>query len=175
LYISQERCGNKFEAWDMISGQIEPGLGGQPGYLDVMGLNYYHANQWEHPDLRLRWEDTPRDERWVPLHLLLAEVYNRYRRPLFIGETSHFGVGRRPWLKEIYDEVQTAIKMGVPLKGITIYPILDRRDWDDLEHWHHSGLWDLVPDEQGMLQRVLNADYAAVFREILQNDSIPER
>jgi beta-glucosidase/6-phospho-beta-glucosidase/beta-galactosidase len=169
-----QRAG-QFEAWDMISGQMDPGLGGQPGYLDVMGLNYYHANQWEHPDLRLRWEDTPRDERWVPLHRLLAEVYNRYQRPLFIGETSHFGIGRGPWLREIYDEVQTAIRLGVPLEGITLYPILDRPDWDDLEHWHNSGLWDLVPDEQGVLQRVLDEDYAAVFREILQNDSIPER
>jgi beta-glucosidase/6-phospho-beta-glucosidase/beta-galactosidase len=169
-----QRAG-QFEAWDMISGQMDPSLGGQPRYLDVMGLNYYHANQWEHPDLRLRWEDHPRDERWVPLRHLLAEVYNRYRRPLFIGETSHFGIGRGAWLKEVYDEVQAAIKMGVPLEGITIYPILDRPDWDDLEHWHNSGLWDLVPDEQGMLQRVLDEDYAAVLREILQNDSIPER
>jgi beta-glucosidase/6-phospho-beta-glucosidase/beta-galactosidase len=168
-----QRAG-QFEAWDMISGQMEPSLGGQPKYLDVMGLNYYHANQWEHPDLRLRWEDNPRDERWVPLHQLLAEVYNRYRHPLFIGETSHFGIGRGPWLREIYDEVQTAIQMGIPLEGITIYPILDRPDWDDLEHWHHSGLWDLVPDEQGVLQRVLDEDYAAVFREILQNNSIPK-
>jgi beta-glucosidase/6-phospho-beta-glucosidase/beta-galactosidase len=169
-----QRAG-QFEAWDMISGQMDPSLGGQPRYLDVMGLNYYHANQWEHPDLRLRWEDHPRDERWVPLHRLLAEVYHRYQRPLFIGETSHFGIGRGPWLREIYDEVQTAIQLGVPLEGITIYPILDRPDWDDREHWHHSGLWDLVPDGQGVLQRVLDEDYATVFREILENASIPER
>ena len=110
-----------------------------------------------------------------PLHRLLSEVYFRYRRPLFISETSHFGIGRGPWLREIYDEVQTAIRLGIPVEGITIYPILDRPDWDDLEHWHHSGLWDLVPDEQGVLRRVLDEDYAAVFREIWQNDSIPER
>jgi beta-glucosidase/6-phospho-beta-glucosidase/beta-galactosidase len=165
----------QFEAWDMITGQTEPALGGHPKYLDIMGLNYYHSNQWEHPDLRLRWEDDPRDDRWVPLHLLLAEVYNRYRRPIFIGETSHFGAGRGRWLREIYDEVRTAIRNGVPLEGITIYPIIDRPDWDDLNHWHNSGLWDLVADKQGVLQRVLYEDYAAVFREILQEDSIPER
>lgn len=169
-----QRAG-QFEAWDMIIGEIEPGLGGQPKYLDIMGLNYYHSNQWEHPDVRLRWEDNPRDDRWVPLHLLLAEVYDRYRRPLFIGETSHFGAGRGPWLKEIYDEVQLAIHKGIPLEGITVYPIIDRPDWDDLEHWHNSGLWDLVPDEQGVLQRILNEDYATVFRELLQEASIPER
>ena len=169
-----QRAG-QFEAWDMMIGQREPGLGGQPKYLDIMGLNYYHSNQWEHPDVRLRWEADPRDERWVPLHQLLAEVYNRYQRPLFIGETSHFGVGRGPWLLEIYDEVQAAINNGVPIEGITIYPIIDRPDWDNLDHWHNSGLWDLVPDEQGNLCRMLNEEYAAVFREILEKDSIPER
>jgi beta-glucosidase/6-phospho-beta-glucosidase/beta-galactosidase len=167
-----QRAG-QFEAWDMITGQMAPELGGQPKYLDIMGLNYYHSNQWEHPDLRLRWEDDPRDERWVPLHQLLAEVYHRYQRPLFIGETSHFGAGRGPWLKEIHDEVQTAIKKGVPVEGITIYPIIDRPDWDDLDRWHNSGLWDLIPDEDGNLRRVLNEDYAAVLREIQQNDAIP--
>ena len=58
------------------------------------------------------------------------------------------------------------------MEGITLYPIIDRPDWDDISHWHNSGLWDLVPDEQGVLQRVLYEDYAAVLREIQQEASI---
>ena len=169
-----QRAG-QFEAWDMMIGQTDPGLGGQPKYLDIMGLNYYHSNQWEHPDVRLRWEENPRDDRWVPLHRLLAEVYDRYQRPLFLAETSHFGIGRGPWLREVVDEVREAIIRGVPMEGITIYPIMDRPDWDDINHWHNSGLWDLIPDEMGVLQRVLNEEYASAFREILQEDSIPAR
>jgi hypothetical protein len=76
------------------------------------------------------------------------------------------------WLKEIYQEVRTAMDNGVPMEGITIYPIIDRPDWDDIDHWHNSGLWDLVPDEQGVLQRVLNEEYAATFREI-QAEGVP--
>ena len=163
-----QRAG-QFEAWDMMIGRVMPELGGHPQYLDIMGLNYYHSNQWEHPDIRLRWEEDPRDDRWMPLHELLDEVYQRYQRPLFIGETSHFGAGRGAWLREVHEEVQTAIRNGVPLEGITIYPIIDRPDWDDLGHWHNSGLWDLIPDEQGVLRRVLNEDYAAVFRELQQD------
>ena len=34
------------------------------------------------------------------LHLLLQEVYERYRRPMIIAETSHYGVGRAAWLNE---------------------------------------------------------------------------
>ena len=166
-----QRAG-QFEAWDMITGALEPNLGGHPRYLDVMGLNYYHANQFEHPDVRLRWEDDPRDERWVPLHRLLAELYERYERPVFIGETSHFGAGRAAWIKEIYEEVMTAIANGVPVEGITIYPIIDRPDWDDLDHWHNSGLWDIVRGEDGVLRRVLNEEYASVLREIQKHLSV---
>ena len=155
---------SQFEAWDMLAGLASPELGGHPRYLDIMGLNFYHANEWEFPDQRLRWEDDPRDERWRPLHLLLAEVYARYRRPLFLGETSHFGVGRAPWLRETVDEVQKLRALGIPFEGICIYPILDRPDWDDPTHWHNSGLWDLEPDARGVLERVLNVDYADELR-----------
>jgi len=158
-----QRAG-QFEAWDMLAGRRAPELGGNPRYLDIMGLNYYHANQWEHPDVRLRWEDDPRDDRWVPLHRLLAEIYERYRRPLFLAETSHFGAGRARWIAEIGAEIAAALRAGVPIEGICIYPILDRPDWDNLDHWHNSGLWDLIPGADGHLRRVLNPEYAAELR-----------
>jgi beta-glucosidase/6-phospho-beta-glucosidase/beta-galactosidase len=159
-----QRAG-QFESWDMLAGRAHPDLGGSMRYLDIMGLNFYHSNQWEHPgddeNARLRWEDSPRDERWVPLHRLLGEVYERYGRPLFLSETSHFGVGRAPWIAEIAVEVAQARASGTPIEGICIYPILDRPDWDNLSHWHHSGLWDVDPMPDGTLRRVLNREYAA--------------
>jgi beta-glucosidase/6-phospho-beta-glucosidase/beta-galactosidase len=149
---------SQFDAWDMLAGGLEPGLGGHPRYLDVIGLNYYHANQWEHPDQRLRWEDVPRDPRWVPLHLLLREVYHRYGRPLVISETSHFGAGRARWLREVAEEVEQARQDKVPVEGLCIYPVIDRPDWDDPGHWHNSGLWDLRPGD-GRLERVACEEY----------------
>ena len=93
---------SQFEAWDMIAGRACPELGGNPRYLDIIGVNFYAANEWEVPGGRkLAWDDGPQDDRWLPLHLLLAEVYERYRRPFFIAETSHYGVGRGPWIREI--------------------------------------------------------------------------
>jgi hypothetical protein len=163
-----QRAG-QFESWDMLAGRQYPELGGQERFLDIVGVNFYHANQWEHPgddeNARLRWEDTPRDERWVPLHRLLEEVHARYRRPLILSETSHFGVGRGPWISEIAHEVRMAWELGVPVGGICLYPILDRHDWDDPEHWHNSGLWDLRPDGSGGLRRVLDRPYALALRE----------
>ncbi len=54
--------------------------------------------------------------------------------------------------------------MDIPVEGICIYLILDRPDWDNLNHWHNSGLWDLQRDSQGRHQRVLDEQYAADLR-----------
>jgi beta-glucosidase/6-phospho-beta-glucosidase/beta-galactosidase len=151
---------SQFEAWDMLAGRRAPELGGAMKYLDVMGLNFYHSNEWEHPRGRLRWEDEPRDERWVPLHKLMAEVFARYQRPICLGETSHFGIGRARWIREIGAEVAAAIEIGVPVEGVCLYPLIDRPDWDDPNHWHNSGLFDIVHEPDGTLRRVLNHDYA---------------
>ena len=156
---ADQQRSSQFEAWDMIAGIRDRELGGHPRYLDVMGVNFYHSNQWEFPDRRLRWEDTPRDPRWVPLHRLLAEVYDRYRRPLFLGETSHFGVGRAAWIREVSAELWDAYGHGVPLEGLCLFPVIDRQDWNDPNHWHNSGLWDIVRRPDGTLLRVLNEEY----------------
>lgn len=156
---------SQFEAWDMIAGSTRPELGGHPRYLDIIGVNYYAPNQWEHPAQRIPWEQIPRDERWMPAHLLVAEVYHRYRRPIFMAETSHVGDGRAAWLREISAEMYLARVRGIPLEGICLYPILDRPDWENNQHWHNSGLFDLPRDEQGVLRRVLNQEYAAALRD----------
>jgi beta-glucosidase/6-phospho-beta-glucosidase/beta-galactosidase len=155
----------QFEAWDMLAGAMSPELGGHPRYLDIVGVNYYHANQWEHPDVRLRWEDTPRDPRWVPFSSLLAEVYYRYWRPVVVSETSHFGAGRGRWIREVADEVARARDAGVGVEGLCVYPVIDRPDWEDPHHWHNSGLWDLKRRDDGRLERILSADYAAALRQ----------
>lgn len=166
---AQERREGQFEAWDMLAGRACPELGGHPRYLQTIGVNFYYNNQWVHPsDRRLRWEDTPRDPRWVPLHQLLAEVYERYRCPLFISETSHYGPDRGRWLNEVASEVCIARGMDVPIEGVCIYPILDRPDWENLNHWHNSGLWDLQRTKQGSLERVLDESYAADLRRAQQ-------
>ena len=156
------RRNGQFEAWDMLSGAIAPELGGHPTYLDVIGVNFYHDNQWEHPGGRkIHWHVRPRDARWVPFHLLLWEAYQRYKRPIFVGETSHVGVGRSEWLHEMTDELCLAVEAGVPLEGACLYPIIDRFEWEDPSRWHNSGLWDLARDAEGNLVRVLNTEYAA--------------
>jgi len=158
---------SQFEVWDTIAGRKNPSLGGAEHYLDIVGLNYYHSNQWEHPAGRLRWEDEPRDSRWKPFHQLIAVNWKRYQKPLMISETSHFGSGRARWIREMSQEVYHARIRGIPVEGICLYPILDRYDWDNKQHWHNSGLWDMSPGDPSM-HRVLNTEYAAALHECQQ-------
>lgn len=157
---------SQFEAFDMISGRAFPELGGHSRYLDIVGVNFYAANQWEVPGgKKLQWDAGSDDERWMPLRLLLAEVYERYHRPLLIAETSHYGTGRAAWIREIAQEVHAARVNCVPVEGVCLYPILDRFDWEDRRHWHNSGLWDIEKDANGHYLRKLNEEYAAALRE----------
>jgi hypothetical protein len=131
----------QFQAADMLSGRMCPELRGKPEYLDILGYNYYYDNQWvANTNELIPWE-TP-DERCVPLSQLLAGAYRRYQRPMVLAETSHSGRGRLPWLEHVFDEVQQCALSGLPLWGVCWYPALNRPDWDFLEKWHCSGIWN---------------------------------
>jgi len=136
LQASQYRSA-MFEAWDMLSGRAQPELSGKESYLDVIGVNYYDRNQWRNHGNTI-WRDE-RDYR--PFREILAEVYARYQRPLFVSETGTEGQDRPYWLAYIAEEVRAAIGAGVPLHGICLYPILNHPGWDDDRHCC-NGLWD---------------------------------
>ena len=65
----------------------------------------------------------------------------------------------------------------MPVQGLCLYPIIDRPSWHDPNHWHNSGLWDLIPDETGRLERVLCEEYAAELgaARVLLSDHETER
>jgi protoporphyrinogen oxidase/glycosyltransferase involved in cell wall biosynthesis len=154
---------SQFEAWDMLCGNREPELGGAPRFLDLIGVNYYHSNQWEIEGNDLDWHlDHPRR---LPLYSLLTEVYHRYRRPVLLSETSHVGSGRGAWIKEVAEQASLAQQLGVDLQGICLYPIVDRPDWDDPHQWHKSGLWDVNILGEKRYQRVLSEPYAIGLRD----------
>lgn len=134
---------NQFQAMDMIAGRMCPELGGSPGHLDICGFNYYHNCQWEQHGEPLPWPSPGNGCQRIPLSRLLQEVWERYRRPMLLSETGHFGEHRAQWLKETLDECDIARRLGVDLSAVCIYPLIDRPDWDNLSHYSRSGLWDL--------------------------------
>lgn len=155
---------SQFDAWDMLCGRREPELGGAPRYLDLIGGNYYHTNQWESgTNLRLWWHLA--DARRQPLHQVLIELKERYDRPLVLAETSHVGSGRGVWIREMAVEVARAMQHGVDMRGICLYPTIDRPDWDQEDHWHRSGLWDLDRAGPDPLARQLVQPYAQALQQ----------
>ena len=144
---------SQFQAWDMISGRFCPELGGRPEYLDVIGVNYYSNNQWIHQDPNTPPSRRRKDMLLPPSHPLhrpiremLSEVYERYRRPVFIAETGIEGDARPSWLRYIGQEARAAAAAGVQLEGLCLYPIVDYPGWGDDRHCY-SGLWGYADDE----------------------------
>jgi len=144
----------QFQALDMIAGRFCPELGGRPEYLDLIGVNYYSNNQWIHQDPHLPPSRRRKDVLLPPSHPLhrrvremLGEVYERYRRPIFIAETGIEGDARPSWLRYIGQEARAAAAAGVQLEGLCLYPIIDYPGWGDDRHCY-AGLWGYV-DEDG--------------------------
>ena len=105
-----------------------------------------------------------------PLSDLLTEAHLRYNRPVALTETSHPGVDRPLWISHITEEVCKVLRDGIPMWGICLYPIIDRPDWDNLNDWHHSGLWDINP-EVSMSTRILHEPSAdALIKAQMETD-----
>ncbi|MDT0643953.1 hypothetical protein RM553_14035, partial [Zunongwangia sp. F363] len=136
---------HQFQAMDIIMGRLCPELGGSPFLGDMLGFNYYYNNQWEHKGRILPWpsEDTV----LTPMYILLRDAYKRYNKPVILTETGHFGDDRSLWMEEITTECDKAISLGVDLRGLCIYPVIDRPDWDNLQSYSNCGIWDLDGDK----------------------------
>lgn len=152
---------NQFQAVDILAGNLCPELGGSPDYLDILGFNFYYNNQWVNGTHEfLPWRNLVPDERWLPLRSLLMEAYNRYKKPIALTETSHSGGDRPFWIEYVAEECAAVIEQGIPLWGVCLYPIVDRPDWDHLQPWHGSGLWDAELVSAGAPGRKLYEPYA---------------
>lgn len=121
---------SQFQAWDMLCGELWPGLGGAPEYLDIIGINYYSDNQW--------YLNGPVIERgspdYRPLRGILSEIHHRYHRPLLIAETGAEGDIRGDWLRYVGEQVWLAMQNGIPVEGICLYPVVDYPGWADERH-----------------------------------------
>ena len=134
---------DQFQVTDILCGKICPELRGKPEYLDILGYNFYYNNEWvlSTHDF-LEWKEDYNDQRFVPLNQLLKSAYKRYQRPFVLTETSHPKEDRPLWINMIAEQCALTLSAGLPLWGVCWYPILNRPDWDNLEDWHHSGLFE---------------------------------
>lgn len=135
---------SQFQGWDLLAGRMWPQIGGTETYLDIIGVNYYHNNQWIHGGAPID-SDHPL---YKPLHTILAETYARYGKPIFIAETGIEGDRRESWIRYVYAEVMAAMDAGVPVEAICLYPIVDHLGWDN-DRACDNGLLSRVPSIDG--------------------------
>lgn len=163
ILIAAQMHEDQYQALDMLCGRMCPELGGTMENLDILGFNYYYDNQKDIScPMCLPWANESADPRWRPLRSLFEEVWTRYGRPIALTETSHAGEHRPNWLGFVAEECAAAMRAGIPIWGICLYPILDRPDWDRADYWHRSGLWDAELDADGQPTgaRILFEPYA---------------
>ncbi|MDQ3221148.1 MAG: beta-glucosidase [Acidobacteriota bacterium] len=132
----------QFDAFDMLAGIKEPELGGNPKYLDLLGLNYYFHNQWRHPSRR----KIPLGHKsYRPFHSILNEFAERYGRPIVIAETGIEDEKRPEWFRYVCEQTYIAISGGTKIEGMCLYPIVNHPGWADNRHCN-NGLWDYAND-----------------------------
>jgi beta-glucosidase/6-phospho-beta-glucosidase/beta-galactosidase len=157
-----ETIDDAFFAWDVLYGAKHPELGGAPEILDIVGANCYSFGQMELSRGGPHKAMAPHDERIRPLCDMLIDAWQRYHRPIIIGETSGLGDGRPDWLKDVMEECLAAVDRGVDLHGVCLFPAVDMPDWHTGD-WLHMGIQDVV-DEGGHLRRVPFAPYVDELR-----------
>ena len=149
------------ESWDMLAGRVAPELGGSPEILDIVGVNIYHYSQVQLGQDKKREILGPRDPRRKPLSEMLKMAWERYRRPVIIGETSGFQDNRAEWLRMTMEECFRALDAGVELHGVCLYPFADVPDWWS-QKWAKIGVYDVTDKET--FKRVPYDPYIAELR-----------
>jgi len=160
-----------FEAWDMLCGRVAPELGGSPEILDIVGVNIYHYSQVQLGADKKREILGPRDPRRKPLSEMLKTAWERYRRPIIIGETSGFQDNRAEWLRMTMEESLKALNDGVDLHGVCLYPFVDLPDWWSQE-WAKIGIYDVA--DKDSFERVPYDPYIEELRRWQKTLDQPE-
>jgi len=133
----------QFAALEMLAGRQCPELGGEERYLDVIGLDYYHDNQWY---FRSGRKIRPGHRDYRPLREMLVEWHQRFQRPLLIAETGIEDGARPRWLRFVCREADAASALGSPIEGVCLYPVINHPGWTNDRHCH-NGLWDYADDQ----------------------------
>lgn len=151
-----------FLAWDILYGKVHPELGGSPEVLDIVGANNYSFGQMEYREHGPHQALSVEDDRIKPLCDLMHLVWDRYHRPMIIGETSGMNEGREDWLRDVMDESLAAVEGGIDLHGICLFPAVDMPDWHT-GIWLHNGICDIVADGE-VLNRIPCEPYITELR-----------
>ena len=115
-----------------------PSSAATPRYLDVLGLNYYHDNQWY-------FGSGPQDPAGPPRLPAVARHAARLAPALRAADRDRRdgdrGGARPRWLRFVCREVDAACRRARRSQAVCLYPIVNHPGWTNDRHCH-NGLWD---------------------------------
>jgi quercetin dioxygenase-like cupin family protein len=157
------------EGFDMLAGLVAPELGGSRRHLGIAGFNFYATNQWTIPTAKQQQRFlSPADLEWLHLTEMLVELEARYGGPLVIAETGNAADGRADWLRYLTAEAKRALAQGIDLQAVCLYPVITTPDWEDPTAFFDGGIFDVQPQPDGSLRRVLSLPVAVSLHEAQQ-------
>lgn len=132
LLVGRPLSGERPFVAEVVAAGGERLLAMEPGWVDVLGLDYYAHNQWQYLDASGRGV-TPSPAP-VPLASLIEEYCARYGLPCILAETNIRGYAsdRASWLKHTLEQCELARSAGAPLEAYCWFPFVDSCDWDSL-------------------------------------------
>ena len=157
LRAAQQNLQGMYEAYDWIMGKAKPELGGDPSFVDFVGLNFYPHNQWyfKGPTIPMGHHE------YRPLADMLIEMAERYEKPLLLSETGAEGTGKPSWLHYVCNEVRDAMARGADVRGICWYPITAYPGWDNSRHAETGLLSTVVANGSRHVDEKLRAEFEA--------------
>jgi beta-glucosidase/6-phospho-beta-glucosidase/beta-galactosidase len=157
IRAAQQNLQGMYEAYDWIMGKAKPELGGDPSFVDFVGLNFYPHNQWyfKGPTIPMGHHE------YRPLADMLIEMGKRYEKPLLLSETGAEGTGKPSWLHYVCSEVRDAMIRGADIRGICWYPITAYPGWDNSRHAETGLLSTVVANGSRHVDEKLLAEFEA--------------
>jgi beta-glucosidase/6-phospho-beta-glucosidase/beta-galactosidase len=157
IRAAQQNLQGMYEAYDWIMGKAKPELGGDPSFVDFVGLNFYPHNQWyfKGPTIPMGHHE------YRPLADMLIEMGERYGKPLLLSETGAEGTGKPSWLHYVCSEVRDAMIRGADVRGICWYPITAYPGWDNSRHAETVLLSTVVANGSRHVDEKLLAEFEA--------------
>jgi hypothetical protein len=148
------------EPWDMLTGRLEPQLGGHSRYVNLLGV---HCHQG-HRGWRGTVERAGENGSGIGLARLLADVHARHALPIVVAETSAAAGSRVAWMRDFGRELCEAIESGIPVLGACLCRAVEQPAWEDPRLWRGRRLWDALLRND--VSQVPDSAYAQALRDV---------
>ncbi len=181
------RVGSEHKLWRYLTGNgadrtALENLREQPGFIDVLGLDYYiHSEMdWKWSEEQARPNPVAVVQHPKAFASIAKQYIHRYRLPVMLSETNIRGTveERLSWLKFMESQYEDLVGAGHDVRGFCWYPSIDSTDWANActrltGITDPQGIWSLDPSNKMRIETELSEVYGALARGQMDWRDIP--